>query len=83
MKVTNKELGIAKFSSRVLPVVGKEKDKYLSERQTLLDSFKRRAKAVTKFLNDMDNVKAKDIEGALFSFPQVSFSKKAMAVAEK
>lgn len=72
----------------VNPPIGEDvtrqtKDKYLSERQALLDSFKRRAKAVTKFLNDMDNVRAKDIEGALFSFPQVKFSKKAMAAAEK
>ena len=59
------------------------KEKYLSERQALLDSFKRRAKAVTKFLNEMENIKAKEIEGALFSFPQIRFSKKAMAAAEK
>ena len=59
------------------------KEKYLSERQALLDSFKRRAKAVTKFLNEMENIKAKEIEGALFSFPQIRFSKKAMEAAEK
>ena len=31
----------------------------------------------------MDNVKAKDIEGALFSFPKVTFSKNAILAAEK
>jgi alanine transaminase len=30
----------------------------------------------------MDNVKAKEVEGALFAFPQVSFSKKSIEKAE-
>ena len=64
-------------------VTASTRDKYLSERKSILESFKRRATAVTKFLNEMDNVKAKDIEGALFSFPQVTFSKNAIQAAEK
>ena len=64
-------------------VTPQTREKYISERKALLESFKRRATAVTKFLNEMDNVKAKHIEGALFSFPKVSFSKNAILAAEK
>ena len=31
----------------------------------------------------MDNVKAREIEGAMYSFPQIKFSEKAKAAAEK
>ena len=64
--------------------VSKEtKEKYLAEYKALLDSLKYRAKIVTTYLNSMVNVQANEVEGSMYAFPSVKFSKKAIAAAEK
>ena len=42
-----------------------------------MDSLKRRAHIVTKYLNEMDNVKAMEIEATFYSFPRITFSDRA------
>jgi alanine transaminase len=38
---------------------------------------------VSKYLNEMVNVKSQEVEGAMYAFPSVTFTKKAIAAAEK
>jgi alanine transaminase len=59
------------------------REKYLSEKNALLESLKYRAKIVTNYLNSMVNVSCQEVEGAMYAFPSVKFSKKAIAAAEK
>jgi len=64
-------------------VSAQTKETYLSEKKALFDSLKYRASIVTKYLNSMVNVKSNEVEGAMYAFPAVKFSKKAIAAAEK
>ena len=64
-------------------VSNQTKDTYLAEKKALFESLKYRAKIVTKYLNSMVNVKSNEVEGAMYAFPSVKFSKKAIAAAEK
>ena len=59
------------------------KMKYLTETSNLLDSLKHRAKLLTKHLNEMTNIRTKEIEGAMCTFPEIKFSEKAIKAAEK
>lgn len=36
---------------------------------------------MTKILNEMTNIKSNEVEGAMYAFPSVKFSKKAIAAA--
>ena len=62
-------------------VTKETKETYLSEKNALFDSLKLRAKIVTKYLNSMTNIKSNEVEGAMYAFPSVFFSKKAIAAA--
>ena len=64
-------------------VTQETKEKFLAEKKVLFESLKLRAKIVTKYLNSMRNVKSNEVEGAMYAFPCVTFSKKAIAAAEK
>lgn len=64
-------------------VTSQTKDKYQSEVQAILESLKYRAKIVTQYLNQMVNIKSNEVEGAMYAFPSITFSKKAIAAAEK
>ena len=55
----------------------------MSEHKALLESLKYRAKIVTNYLNSMNNIKCQEVEGAMYAFPSIKFSKKAIAAAEK
>lgn len=59
------------------------KEKYLSEIHFILESLKYRAKIVTKYLNEMVNVKCNQVEGAMYAFPTITFSEKAQEAAKK
>lgn len=64
--------------------VSKEtKEKYETEFKALFESLKYRASIVTKYLNNMTNMSSAEVEGAMYAFPTVKFSKKAIAAAEK
>ena len=38
---------------------------------------------MTKYLNEMVNVSCKEVEGAMYAFPSIKFSKAAIAAAQK
>jgi aspartate/methionine/tyrosine aminotransferase len=59
------------------------KDKFEAEYKGLLESLKYRAKIVTKYLNSMTNVKCQEVEGSMYAFPSITFSKKAQEAAKK
>lgn len=63
-------------------VSDKTKSLFLQEYRDLLESLKYRAKIVTKVLNEMVNVKCNEVEGAMYAFPSVKFSKKAIEAAK-
>lgn len=54
------------------------KKEYEEERGTILDSLKKRAQIVTQSLNKMRNIKCQEVEGAMYAFPSIVFSKKAV-----
>jgi aspartate/methionine/tyrosine aminotransferase len=43
----------------------------------------RRLEVVNELLNKMDNISSVNIEGALYAFPKVTLSKKAIEAAKK
>ena len=63
-------------------VTKETREQYISERDGLLSSLKKRAKIVTKYLNQMDNIEAKEIQATFYSFPRIYFSSKAKAAAQ-
>jgi len=46
-----------------------------------MESLKYRSQIVSKYLNEMVNVKCQEVEGAMYAFPTITFSKKAIEVA--
>lgn len=57
------------------------KSLYESEIQTLFDSLKKRAKFVTQALRSMKNISTNEVEGAMYAFPSIKFSPKAIEAA--
>jgi alanine transaminase len=57
------------------------KIKFETEYAALFNSLKYRAKLVSKFLNEMINIKCNEVEGAMYAFPSIKFSKKAIEAA--
>jgi alanine transaminase len=55
---------------------------YLREHKALFDSLKKRAGLVTDFLRGMKNVTCNEVEGAMYAFPQIKFSNKAVEAAQ-
>ena len=56
----------------------KTKSQYQSEYKALFDSLKKRAQLVTTALRSMKNITSNEVEGAMYAFPQIKFSKKAI-----
>jgi alanine transaminase len=54
---------------------------YLSEKENLLTSLKKRAIIVTEQLNKMKNITCNEVEGAMYAFPRVRLGKKAIEAA--
>jgi alanine transaminase len=59
------------------------KIKFEEEYKALYDSLKYRAKLVNKALNGMTNIHCQEVEGAMYAFPSVKFSEKAIAAAKE
>ena len=57
--------------------------KYLSERNNIENGLKERAKLLTTMFNKMENISSNEIEGAMYGFPQVVMSEKAVARAKE
>lgn len=55
---------------------------YSKERDTIFESLKRRALKLSKFFNTLEGVTCNDAQGAMYLFPQVKLSKKAVAAAQ-
>jgi aspartate/methionine/tyrosine aminotransferase len=62
----------------VKDVAQETKAEYLSEKKAIMDSLKKRANIVTTELNKMKNINCQKIEGAMYAFPSIFFSKKAI-----
>lgn len=58
------------------------KSLYLKEYNGLFESLKKRAQLVTKALREMRNITTNEVEGAMYAFPSVKFSKKVAEAAE-
>ena len=56
---------------------------YLEEYSSLFKSLKARAQSVTTALRSMKNIETNEVEGAMYAFPSVKFSKKAIEAAGK
>jgi alanine transaminase len=62
--------------------VGEEtRELYMKEIDGVYNSLKRRAKLVTEGLRKMRNVTVNDVEGAMYAFPRITFSRKAIEAA--
>ena len=58
-------------------------EQYNREKDEISSSLKRKAKAASKILNSMKNVQSQEIEGAMYCFPKIYFSKKVLEEAAK
>ena len=50
----------------------------MNERNGIYDGLKERALIISEALNEMTNVSCTDIEGAMYAFPKVDFTKRAL-----
>uniref|UniRef100_A0A2N9G9I1 alanine transaminase n=1 Tax=Fagus sylvatica TaxID=28930 RepID=A0A2N9G9I1_FAGSY len=65
------------------PDVGDESyDSYCAEKEGILSSLKRRAKALEDALNNLEGVSCNKAEGAMYLFPRVDLPQKAIKAAE-
>jgi alanine transaminase len=65
------------------PKVGDESyDSYISERDGILSSLKRRAKTLEDAFNGLEGVTCNRAEGAMYLFPRIQLPKKAIEAAE-
>jgi len=63
---------------------GKEvTEQYYRERDEILGTMKKNAELATTIFNSMKNVKAQPAEGAVYAFPRVELSQKAIEEAQK
>ncbi len=56
---------------------------YVSERDSILSSLKRRAIKLAAALNELEGVSCQPVEGALYAFPQITLPAKAVEAAKK
>lgn len=57
-------------------------DRFLKEKETVLDSHKKKAQLTTEMLNSMDGVKCNEVRGAVYAFPRITLPKKAIEEAK-
>lgn len=55
---------------------------YAREKQDLLDSLRRRARAITDAFNSCEGIVCQETEGAMYSFPKITLPPAAMAAAK-
>lgn len=58
-------------------------ERYLREHGEIFDGLKERADLLTRTFNSMENTQCNEIEGAMYAFPNIKFTPKALAAAEK
>ena len=56
---------------------------YINERDAILSSMKRRARVMTKALNNMTGVSCNEIEGAMYAFPTITLPSKSLRNLKK
>ena len=56
--------------------------KYVEERDSILESLKRRALKVADSLNQLEGVSCQPVQGALYAFPQITLPTKAIEAAK-
>ena len=54
----------------------------LQEVTSIKDSYRKKAKMTTEVLNSMENVKCNEVAVAMFAFPRITLSKKAIEAAK-
>ncbi|KAI8979833.1 pyridoxal phosphate-dependent transferase [Mycotypha africana] len=65
------------------PVEGDESyPQYISEKQEIFESLRRRAVKLAKCFNGLENVSCNDAEGAMYLFPQIRLPAKAIEAAK-
>lgn len=52
------------------------------EKETVLDSHKKKAQLTTEMLNSMDGVQCHEVRGAVYAFPRITLPKKAIEEAK-
>lgn len=57
--------------------------RFREEQDGIFNGMKERALLLTETFNEMDNTDCNRIEGAMYAFPSVHFSEKALKAAEK
>lgn len=57
-------------------------DQYIEERDTIIESMKRRAKMVEEGLNSMEGVSCQRVEGAMYAFPSITLPPAAVDAAK-
>lgn len=66
------------------PVEGEESyPQFMQERSEIFDSLKRRADKLGKALNQMEGVSCQQVTGALYAFPSITLSSKAIQAAQE
>eukprot|EP01027_Heterolobosea_sp_BB2_P022498 GEZU01033141.1.p1 GENE.GEZU01033141.1~~GEZU01033141.1.p1 ORF type:complete len:499 (-),score=198.56 GEZU01033141.1:69-1565(-) len=58
-------------------------EQYVSERDAIIQSLKRRAQTLVKKLNELEGVTCNEAEGAMYAFPMITLPPKAIAEAQK
>jgi len=58
-------------------------EQFCKERDSVLASLKRKATVATKTFNSMKNVECQEIEGALYAFPKIKLTQRAIQEAKK
>jgi len=56
-------------------------ENHMCEKNGVLESLQRRARAITDAFNEMEGVSCEETEGALYSFPKITLPEGAMAAA--
>ena len=56
-------------------------EKFVKERDEIQYELRRKAKLIDKTLNKMENISCNDVEGAMYAFPSIVFTKKAISAA--
>ena len=52
------------------------------ERTIIQDSYKKKAKLTTEILNSMEGVKCNEVAGAMYAFPRITLSQRAIEEAK-
>ncbi|KAL9655751.1 hypothetical protein ABK040_004979 [Willaertia magna] len=58
-------------------------EQYINERDTILNSLKRRAEKLVSLLNSLEGVSCQPVEGAMYAFPKIELPEKAIKKAKE